>query len=93
MAEEPQILPQTEQTHHCPACGSRVAAMATTCLMCGASLVEKDMPEPEERAKAKRKLPGWARALIVVGLALLILSVGSFGLYKLLTTEPDEPEI
>lgn len=64
--------------------------MATTCLMCGTSLVEEEVPEPEKE-KVERKLPGWARALIVVGLALLILSAGSFGLYKLMTAEPDDP--
>jgi len=91
MAEESKAPPQTEEPRYCHACGSRVAAMATTCLMCGASLLEREPETPPEKEKAPRKLPGWARALIVVGLALLILSAGSFGLYKLMSTEP-EPE-
>ena len=59
--------------------------------MCEASLVkaEPDEAELEEQEPEKRPLPGWARALIVVGLALLILSAGSFGFFKLMTTEPD----
>ena len=64
--------------------------MATTCLMCGAPLVEEEEEEeaaPEQRAQ--RRLPGWARVLIVVTLALAILSAGSFGLYKLLEAEPE----
>ena len=99
IAQESESAPQNEQSRYCPACGSRVADTSTICLMCGASLVqaEPDEPELEEEGEeegeepVKRPLPGWARALVVVGLALLILSAGSFGLFKLMTTEPDEP--
>ncbi len=66
--------------------------MATTCLMCGASLVEEEAT-PEEEEKDQRGLPGWARALIVVALALAILSAGSFGLYTLMTAEPDLEDV
>ena len=61
--------------------------MATTCLMCGASLIEEEAAtqEPDEH----HRLPGWARVLIVVTLALAILSAGSFGLYALLNAEPE----
>lgn len=89
MSEEPQVADPTEEPRHCPTCGSRVAAMATTCLMCGSSLAEEEAPLQEK--DVQRELPGWARALIVVALALLILSIGSFGLYTLMTAEP-EPE-
>jgi len=65
--------------------------MATTCLMCGASLIEEETALEESEKKAQEGLPGWVRALIVVALALAILSAGSFGLYTLLTAEP-EPE-
>jgi hypothetical protein len=96
MAEELETSPQTEkpQPRRCPACGSRVAAMATTCLMCGASLVEEavELEEEEEEAEARGGLPGWIRALIVVGLALVILSAGIFGYYQLMTAEPPPPE-
>lgn len=90
MAEEPEIPIPTQEPRLCPACGSRVAAMATTCLMCGASLVEKEAA-PEEEEVGEGKLPGWVRALIVVALALLILSAGSFGFYKLMTATPRQP--
>ncbi|HEY68670.1 MAG TPA: LysM peptidoglycan-binding domain-containing protein [Thermoflexia bacterium] len=86
MAEEPEIpLIPTEEPRYCPACGTRVAAKATTCLMCGAPLVEEGAPEEN----VQRGLPGWARALIVVVLALAILAAGGFGLYTLLTAEPE----
>ena len=61
--------------------------MATTCLMCGASLVEEEAAA--EEIERRRRLPGWARVLIVVTLALAILSAGSFGLYTLLNAEPE----
>jgi LysM repeat protein len=61
--------------------------MATTCLMCGASLVEEEAAAEEEMGR--RGLPGWLRALITAALALAILSAGSFGLYTLMTAEPE----
>jgi LysM repeat protein len=61
--------------------------MASSCLMCGASLVEEEV-EPEE---VRRGLPGWASTLIVVGLSIVILAAGAFGLHKLMTAEPREP--
>lgn len=64
--------------------------MATTCLMCGASLVEEEATPEEEEEEVQQGLPGWARALIVVALALAILSAVSFGLYSLMTAEPEE---
>ena len=64
--------------------------MATTCLMCGAALVEEEATSEE---KVQQELPGWARALIVVLLALAILSAGSFGLYTLLTAEPEDENV
>jgi LysM repeat protein len=88
MAKEPEISLPAEEPRRCPSCGSRVAAMATTCLMCGSSLVEEEAT-PEESEKGRQRLPGWARALIVVMLALAILSAGSFGLYTLLNAEPE----
>jgi len=88
MAEEPEVSLPSEEPRRCPACGSRVAAMATTCLMCGASLVEGEATAEETSDKGQHRLPGWARALIVIFLALAILSAGSFGLYKLTTAEP-----
>ena len=63
--------------------------MATTCLMCGASLVEEETPSEEQDTRRHQRLPGWARVLIVITLALAILSAGSFGLYTLLNAEPE----
>ena len=84
MAEEPQVSIPTEGPRYCPACGSRVAAKATTCLICGNSLTEEAVvAEP-----VRRGLPGWTRPLIVVALALVILAAGGFGLYRMLTAEP-----
>ncbi len=45
-------IPDSAEPRHCPDCGSRVADLATTCLMCGAELdVEEEAPEdgPERR--------------------------------------------
>ncbi len=85
MAKELEVSLPTEKPRCCPACGVRVASQATTCLMCGASLVEEAAPEEDVR----RGLPGWVSALIVIVLALAILAAGGFGLYTLLTTEPE----
>lgn len=85
MAEEPKVPLTTEEPRYCPVCGSRVAARATTCLMCGTLLTEQAAAPEEE---ARRGLPGWARALIVVALALAILAAGGFGLYTLLNAKP-----
>jgi LysM repeat protein len=85
MAEEPRVTLPAEEPRRCPACGTRVAARATTCLMCGVSLIEEE-PAPEETEAGG--LPNWARPLIVVGLALAILATGGLGLYTLITAEP-----
>ena len=87
MAKEPKVSLPAEEPRRCPACGTRVAAQATTCLMCGASLVEEEIA-PEE--KGAKKLPGWVRAMIVVLLASAILAAGGFGLHKLMTAEPKD---
>jgi LysM repeat protein len=88
MAEEPVVPLPNDEPRRCPACGTRVALKATTCLMCGASLVEEEAISQEEE-KEQQGLPGWASALIVVVLALVILMAGGIGLYALLTNEPE----
>jgi LysM repeat protein len=55
--------------------------------MCGASLEEVEA-EPEEEQK---RMPGWASALMVVGLSVVILALGGFGLQRLMNAEPKEP--
>ncbi len=82
--EEAELTPPSEEPRYCPVCGSRVAAMATTCLMCGADLTAP----PEQEEPVRREMPVWLRWLIIVALALAILSAGSFGLYKLLSSLP-----
>ena len=65
--------------------------MATTCLMCGASLEESGEVEPEEKEEPPKKgLPGWARPLIVVALAVLFLAAGFYGLYALMNAQPQD---
>ncbi|HDQ73692.1 MAG TPA: LysM peptidoglycan-binding domain-containing protein, partial [Chloroflexi bacterium] len=67
--------------------------MAKTCLMCGVSLEQaEELAEEPEEEQEEQTLPIWIRALIVVGLALAILSVFSFGLYSLMTAQPVEKE-
>jgi LysM repeat protein len=88
MAEEPEVSLPTEEPRKCPACGSRVAAMASTCLMCGASLEEEEATPQEE--EPRKGLPGWARVIIVVVLAAAILVTGSYGLMTLMNAEPEE---
>jgi len=91
MAEEAEIPLPTEEPRHCPACGSRVAAKATTCLMCGAPLVEEEEVEEEER-KPRWRLPSWVGSVVVAVLALVVLAIGGMGFYSMLTAEPDEPK-
>ncbi len=56
--------------------------------MCGASLVEE---EPEQDEEKERTIPSWVGSVAVVVLALVILGAGGFGLYTMLAVEP-EPE-
>lgn len=67
--------------------------MATTCLMCGASLEEGEVePAEEEEGPSKKELPGWARPLIVVALAAVFLAAGFYGLYVLMNAQPQDTE-
>ena len=82
MAEELPILHPAEDPRICPECGTRVATLASTCLMCGYDLEGDEAavahtPEPEPK---KRLLPRLARAAAIVGLALVILAAGGLGL-------------
>jgi LysM repeat protein len=89
MAEEPEITLPEEEPRLCPACGTRVAAMATTCLMCGSSLDEEPEESDLEEVEDKRKLPAWARPLIVVAMSAAILAAGLYGFYALMGAQPE----
>lgn len=91
MAEEPDVPFPTEEPRYCPECGTRVAAKASTCLMCGAPLDEEEEEETTEE-EPQRGLPGWVSSVVVVLLALIILAVGAFGFYTLLIAEPPPEE-
>ena len=90
MTEESDISLASQDPRHCPVCGIRVAAKASECLMCGASLEEEEEPEREEE-EPKRRIPAWVGSVAAVVLALGILGAGGFGLYSMLAVEP-EPE-
>jgi LysM repeat protein len=93
MEESDNFTRSTEEPRYCPVCGSRVASLATTCLMCGASLVGG--AAQAEAEVPPRQLPRWAisliRGLITVALALLILSAIGFVLFKLMTSAKPVP--
>lgn len=91
MVEEPQVILPTEEPRYCPACGSRVAAMATTCLMCGASLTTEEAT-PEETA-VRRRLPAPVRVLIVIVLAAVILAALGYGIYRMMNAAPVSVEV
>lgn len=77
MSEEPIVPIPSEEPRFCPACGTRVAARAKTCLMCGASLDAE--PEPPAAAEeAPRHTPRWLFWLGTVALALVLLIVIGF---------------
>lgn len=61
MAEELEISPQIGEPRRCPVYGSRVAAMATTCLMCGALLIEGEIVSQEEE-RGQQRLPNGVRS-------------------------------
>lgn len=83
MTEKADVSPSSQPPRHCPVCGIRVAAKASECLMCGASLTEEQLAEPED--ELRRELPGWVGSVIVAVLALAILTGGAYGLYLMLS--------
>ncbi len=89
MSEESDITLPSQEPRRCPRCGMKVAAKASECLMCGASLVETG--ETDEEQREGRRLPGWVGSVVVALLAAVILAGGGFGLYRMLAVSP-EPE-
>jgi LysM repeat protein len=86
MSEEPEVLLPSEEPRYCPVCGARVAELATSCLMCGASF-------GSEGAEGEELLPDWAKGLVVVLLGVAILAGGAFGLYTLLSSASEPSDI
>jgi LysM repeat protein len=91
MTEESDISLSSQEPRHCPVCGIQVAAKASECLMCGASLTEEG--EPEQVEERQRKVPSWVGSVAVVVLALIILGGGGFGLYAMLAVEPEPTRV
>ncbi len=58
---------------YCPVCGTRVAAGAKTCLMCGADLTAIEAP-PEEAAPAPRRTLTRRQLFLLGGAAILIMA-------------------
>lgn len=78
----PEETPQ--KTKICPTCGTRLAANATRCLVCGRSFAGTEPKEkkPAQAAVQSPKLPAVTLSLpIVIGLVLLILAVGAGTVY------------
>jgi len=55
--------------------------------MCGASLTEAKEHEPDEARK--RRIPSWIGSVVVAVLALVVVGAGGFGLYTMLSADPE----
>ena len=91
MAEQAHVPSPDDDPRQCPACGARVAALASTCLMCGVTLDEEE--EEPEQEPVRKGLPAWVRSLIVVFLGVVIVLGGGLVLYVLVTAEPEQPAL
>lgn len=87
MTEESETSLSSQQPRHCPACGMKVAARATECLMCDASLPDQGDGEPEARKPSR--VPSWVGSIVVGVLAVGIVAGGGIGVYRLLAVEPE----
>jgi LysM repeat protein len=57
--------------------------------MCGASLDGEGQEDELEEVEDRRKLPAWARPLIVFALSVVFLAVGLYGFYALMNMQPE----
>ena len=66
-------IPESGEPRYCPECGSRVADLATSCLMCGAQLdVEEEAPE--EAPPPRFQIP-WGGLIAGILTALAFISL------------------
>lgn len=93
MSEEPTAPDPSEDPRTCPNCGTRVAERATTCLMCGTSLVETEEPLEEEvpEAQEPRRSGRWIFWVAAVLVVAAIGGVGYLVLQPLLAAPPPTP--
>ncbi|MBN1180556.1 MAG: LysM peptidoglycan-binding domain-containing protein [Anaerolineae bacterium] len=91
MSEEPTVPVATEEPRHCPECGTRVAKQATTCLMCGASLVatvEEDAPaEKKAQVRPQHHPSRWLFWVAVTAVVLIVFLVARELLLPLVAPE------
>jgi LysM repeat protein len=72
----PIIIPADKEPRYCPVCGSRVADLATNCLMCGASLEVEEETPVEEAPRRRLRIP-WRGILVsIVTVAAFIGLIG-----------------
>lgn len=74
----PVPIPEPGEPRHCPECGSRVANLASTCLMCGASLTVEEAA-PEEEAPKRRlqiNIPWRGLLVAIVTVAAFVAALG-----------------
>jgi len=88
MSEQPIVPIPSEEPRHCPECGTRVAAMATSCLMCGASL---DAEEVEVEARPPRQLSRWLFWPVAVVVLALVGGIAWLLLRPLVAAPPTTP--
>ncbi|MGB9890820.1 MAG: zinc ribbon domain-containing protein, partial [Anaerolineae bacterium] len=62
-----------ERSRTCPACGTKVAAGATTCIICGASLAEAPAGAEAPLSPAPARLSHWLFWLATFAVTILVL--------------------
>jgi LysM repeat protein/ribosomal protein L40E len=89
MSEEPTVPVRDEEKRFCPECGARVAARATSCLMCGTSLDETERVEERPPSQPSR----WVFWLAVVGASVAVLVVAGLLLRPFVLPAPATPTL
>lgn len=86
MSEEPALSARAEEPRYCPHCGARVAARATSCLMCGNPLSLEALQE-----RAVRPRSHWLFWMVAAAVSLLVLGVARWLLQPLLVPATATP--